>query len=95
VSSVSRAETRAAGDRRCMMAQAVYNVIGTTTSGPLYALETESYEMNVCAMNKAHAAELASRRLKSDGYRGTVVATIERLPGGCGMYELTDTLRIR
>jgi len=77
------------------MAQAVYNVIGTTTSGPLYALEVEPFEMNACAIGKAHAAELATRRLTDGGYRGTVVGTIERLPGGCGMYELGTTLRIR
>lgn len=76
------------------MAQAVFNITGTTTTGPLHALEVEPFEMNVCALGKNHAAEIAVRRLSGDGYRGTVVAGIERLPGGCGIYELADTLRI-
>lgn len=77
------------------MAQAIYNVEGTTTSGPLHSLEVETFNMNVCAMNKTHAAEIASARLQCDGFRGTVIGTIHLLTHSCGHYELADTLRIK
>jgi len=76
------------------MGQAIYNVTGTTTSGPLSAPEVEAYSLNVCAMNKNHAAEITDRDMRERGYRGTVVAGIEHLTSSTGRYAIGDTLRI-
>lgn len=77
------------------MAQAIYNVTGTTTTGTLGAIEVETFSMNACAMGKNHAAEIVDAEMRRRGYRGTVVAGIEKLTNSCGpFYGIGDTLRI-
>jgi len=71
----------------------VYNVTGSATGSDISA-QAEPFSLNVCAMGKNHACEIAARDMESRGYRGVVVASADSLPGGCGMYTVGDTLLI-
>jgi hypothetical protein len=71
----------------------VYNVAGSATGEDISA-QAEPFSMNVCAMGKNHACEIAARDMETRGYRGVVVVSADSLPGDCGMYTVGDTLLI-
>ena len=71
----------------------VYSVTGTATTSYI-SEQAQTFTLNVCAMGKTHACEIAARDMASRGYRGVIITSATPLPG-LGSYMLGDTLLVR